>query len=289
MEDCLNVLMASEYEELRVRGLEMRGEVQKQLPTLIKRVGEEGLMGRRGLRRRCLIEGMSILCGGLEEEGLGLGVGNRGGKRVELLSYTGKGNGGEEEALKVLIMNLHYPYGRGSWGGLGKRVEGISFEGKKRILDNFFEGFEGYDELPSGFESVGYECEIKISESCWHQLLRHRRLRLGWQYPGIGEGYVVPFGVEEYGGLEVFEEGMEASVRIYEKLREFSYEASHYVVTNAHRKRVVVSFSLKDLYYLIFLRVRGNVQWEIRGLVEGVMEEVRGVHPYLMSKVKRLC
>ena len=279
MEDCLNILMASEYGELRRRGLEMRVEVQKQLPTLIKRVGEAGLLSRMGLRRGGLVEGMGIWGGGFK--------GEEGGKRVKLLNYTGKGNGGEGEALRLLILNLHYPYGRGSWGVLEGKVGGLSFEGKRRILDNFFGYYEGYDELPAGFESVGYEFELKISESCWHQLLRHRRLRLGWQYPGVGEGYVVPLGVKEYGGLGVFEEGMEASGRIYEKIRRVSHEASHYVVTNAHRKRVVVDISLKDLYYLVFLRTGKNVQWEVKGLVEELMEEVRGVHGYLMSKVKR--
>ena len=43
-------------------------------------------------------------------------------------------------------------------------------------------------------------------------------------------------------------------------------EAGEYILTNAHRRRVLVSMNLRELYHVARLRMDETAQWDIRYL-----------------------
>jgi thymidylate synthase ThyX len=70
------------------------------------------------------------------------------------------------------------------------------------------------------------------------------------------------------------EVGLEAELRafagrceaLYGKLLEIAPAAAPYALTNAHRRRVLVTADLRELYHLVRLREDHHAQWDIRAL-----------------------
>ena len=273
MTDCINYLLSSDYDELRTRGYEIKNEVRNELPTLTKRAGDNNILEQRRLVDGHYI-GQEFPCESKETS-----------SDVNLLDFTGMGsNNHESKALEILIADLYYKYQKNNWIDFKIKVKDIEIKEKKKILDRFFSKFTKHDNLPEAFENIRYKFELNISEGCWHQMLRHRRLQFIWSNPNIDNGYIIPNSIDKSKELDVYKRGIERSQSIYNKINRHSIQASHYVITNAHKRRVLVGFSLKDLYYLIFLRTRKNVQWDIKSIILSIKNHVKKIHPYLMSK-----
>ena len=278
MEECLNYLLSSEYEELRIRGQELKEHVLKQLPTLIKRVGEKDKIDRVNCLRNNLFKGYNDTKD--QKEDIILDEEN-----IKLLSYTGKG-ANEEKILDQLLIKLYYSYKNKNLQDFYKDMDSMDLKEKIKILDTFFKEFNNRDKLPNAFEYIRYEFELTMSESCWHQLLRHRQLQIIWKYPSVKNGYFIPQTIRDSKGLDIFESGIEESEKIYNKLNSNFFQSSHYVITNAHKRNVIVEFSLRNFFYLFFLRTKKNVQYEIKSLILKIRDRIKKVHPYLMSKLK---
>ncbi|MEN6359343.1 MAG: FAD-dependent thymidylate synthase, partial [Smithella sp.] len=50
-------------------------------------------------------------------------------------------------------------------------------------------------------------------------------------------------------------------------------------LTNAHRKRVLMKLSARELYHLSRLRADAHAQWDIRDLAEKMLTQARKVMP----------
>ena len=51
--------------------------------------------------------------------------------------------------------------------------------------------------------------------------------------------------------------------------------AAAYVLTNAHRKRVLMKFNARELYHLARLRADAHAQWDIRELAEKMLQQAK--------------
>ena len=61
---------------------------------------------------------------------------------------------------------------------------------------------------------------------------------------------------------------IEKSEELYEKLVNEGFEnTAHYVVTNAHNRKVIGDFDLWELYHLMNLRMSEGAQWDIKKLI----------------------
>ena len=60
---------------------------------------------------------------------------------------------------------------------------------------------------------------------------------------------------------------------------------AEYVLTNAHRKRVLFKVNLRELYHISRLREDMTAQWDIRQLVGQMVEKGRGEMPLACSLI----
>ena len=157
---------------------------------------------------------------------------------------------------------------------------------KLDLFDRAVRALGPHDPPQDALKFVRYVAEFNVSEANWHQLLRHsRRVHFAAQAPTVEHGIVVPPRVQEAGLAHVLVRAVDASERLYHELVRAGLPlAAHYVVTNAHRRRVRAEFDLWQLYHLINLRGKPEAQWDIRRTVHELARQVMRVHPNLIAR-----
>jgi thymidylate synthase ThyX len=75
--------------------------------------------------------------------------------------------------------------------------------------------------------------------------------------------------------MDIMRRTEDAYVQIRKKLP----LAAAYVLTNAHRKRVLMKLNARELYHLARMRVDAHAQWDIRELSKSMLKQARKVMP----------
>lgn len=196
----------------------------------------------------------------------------------------------EQAALDVILAAWINEYGSGGWPETGDVLAAMTAAEKLALLEKAVAGLGPHDPPPDAFKLVRYRAELTVSEACWHQLLRHsRRMHFAAQAPGVEHGITVPPRIQEAGLAPVLMRAVDAAERLFFRLVRAGLPlAAHYVVTNAHRRRVVAEFDLWQLYHLITLRGKPEAQWDIRQVVHRLAQRVMEVHPNLVRSAPRL-
>lgn len=263
IEDALIHLLSSEYSEVRNRALEIKNEVCCSLPTLVKYAKENSFL----IDIHKKIQNLNPKDEDAQSQ------------QVKLLSTNFNT---EEDALNHILSELAY---QNSHLGFDNLLEHFKSEDKTKKMDHYldiFKLFSSHDNPPEAFEEVRYKFELTLSESCWHQLLRHRKIRFSWEYPTVNLGYIIPPNIKKANLEESFISTIEKIDHFYNKVKSVSTLAAHYCVSNAHNRRVIAEFSLWELFHLCNLRMMPQAQWEIRDLMEEIVVSIKQVHPNLM-------
>ena len=95
--------------------------------------------------------------------------------------------------------------------------------------------------------------------------------------PGLG--VTIPQAVGAIGEQKQFLKIMRKTQDAYEQIREKAPLAASYVLTNAHRKRVLMKINARELYHLARLRADGHAQWDIRKISEEMLKKAKKVMP----------
>ena len=113
------------------------------------------------------------------------------------------------------------------------------------------------------------------SAACFGQLKRHRMASLIPQAYAPALGPKIPPLVLEAGLTEIFNDVMEQSEALHDKILPRSPAAAAYVLTQAHRRRVIFSCNARELYHVARLRQDQHAQWDIRALADQMLAAAR--------------
>ncbi len=158
-------------------------------------------------------------------------------------------------------------------------VNRLSREQKKRYFSELFRNMAFFDAPPRHFEFVSIAFEATISASCFAQLKRHRMASLLTGPYSPEYGVSVPDQIRDAGLAVDFIALTDQADSFYEKYRTALGDAAGYILTNAHRRRVLMRFNLRDLYHFIRLRADAHAQWEIRELAQNIEDQIREKMP----------
>lgn len=140
------------------------------------------------------------------------------------------------------------------------------------IWDDVFRDMLPHDPALRELEMVTMTFEIEISASCFAQMKRHRMMTLLAQEYGSVSGVIIPPAIEEAGLTGSFLEAVEKTQNVARSLHEEHPQLAPYVLTNAHKKRVLMHSNARELFHFARLRCDQHAQWEIRRLGEQVMK-----------------
>jgi thymidylate synthase ThyX len=180
--------------------------------------------------------------------------------------------------LQVLAALLHTVTGR-PYGDVLEEARRLPPARKKALFKAALRRMEFYDFPPREFEHATLTFELVVSASCFAQLKRHRMATLTWQPYDPALGVMIPPSVAEAGAEREFREVVERTEAAYDVLKKSCGLAAAYVLTNAHRRRVLLRLNVRELYHLSRLREDATAQWDIRAVAARMSALARRVMP----------
>ena len=147
------------------------------------------------------------------------------------------------------------------------------------MFKTVFADMQVYDAALRELENVDLIFELTVSASCFAQLKRHRMATLVCQEYDPALGVTVPRAVRAIGRQSDFMAMIRKTNRAYELIRQKTPEAAAYVLTNAHRRRVLMKLSAREMYHIARLRADGHAQWDIRDLSARMLAAARKIMP----------
>ncbi len=200
-------------------------------------------------------------------------TGSRPGKvPVRLVDFTREG---DERILAALLHSKSAdPYER-----CLARVNELGPPEKRALMMAALRRMEFYDFPLREFEYADLTFAADVSASCFAQLKRHRMATLTAQRYEPELGVSVPPSLAEVGAVREFRGLVEKTNTTHRSLREKAGEAADYILTNAHRRRVLLKVNVRELYHISRLREDPTAQWEIRELAGGMSGLAREVMP----------
>jgi flavin-dependent thymidylate synthase len=169
------------------------------------------------------------------------------------------------------------------WDSCDERARALTDAERRSVIHAALEPLGVHDAPPRAFELAEVGFDLVVSASCFAQLKRHRMATLIAQPYDPGLGFTVPPAVREV-ELEVeLERVMRASVRCYEAIAARAPEAAAYALAQAHRRRVLVRMSARELYHFARLRQDHHAQWDIRQIADRMLHLARQVLPEALA------
>ena len=150
---------------------------------------------------------------------------------------------------------------------------------KKVLFKTAFEHLQAHDAVLRELENVDLQFELILSASCFAQLKRHRMSTIIAQDYNPQLGVTVPPSIKAIDQQNDFMEIMRHTQNAYDQIRKKSPLAAAYVLTNAHRKRVLMKLNAREMYHLARMRADAHAQWDIHDLTDKMLKQAQKVMP----------
>lgn len=150
----------------------------------------------------------------------------------------------------------------------------------KAMYNSIFTDMKAYHQPLKAFEAAEFEFQFDISSSCFAQLKRHRMATIIQSNYQLDHGFVTPFQLKELNLELLFHEAYRRIEKLYKKL---DPKLVPYILTNAHKVRVVMKANLRELYHFSRLRSDSYAQWEIQELSDFIIDKVQEIAPLSAS------
>ena len=177
---------------------------------------------------------------------------------VTLSHYTPNG---DDVILSALLQKAHIP------SEVAERIViSLTYEEKITLMKEALKYMEFFNSTPREFELAQLQYETVVSAACFGQLKRHRMATILSQPYNPDLGVTVPTSISEIGLHDEFMDVINEVNAVYKQIVQELPLASQYILTNAHRRKVLVGVNLRELYHIARLREDHHAQWDIRDL-----------------------
>ncbi|MFH1347366.1 MAG: FAD-dependent thymidylate synthase [Candidatus Margulisiibacteriota bacterium] len=193
-------------------------------------------------------------------------------KEVELVDFTKDADNKTIAALLHTSTNL--PFKK-----CLKEAKGMSEDKKKELIKTCFKYAELYDRAHREFEYVDLTFNLIVSAACFGQLKRHRMASITSQSYDPALGVTIPEPIKKAGLDKKFNRLVNVTNKVFEKITAKDPLAAQYVLTNAHRKRVLIKVNARELYHMSRLREDKHAQWDIQDITSQMTALARKVMP----------
>ena len=191
---------------------------------------------------------------------------------VELIEYTANADDKILATLLFKTSNYGYPL-------CLKTVKNIPQNKKEELFKKSCQYMELYDVALREFEFANLTYSLVVSAACFGQLKRHRIATITHQDYDPKLGFTIPDSIKEVGEEKKFFEIIKKTENVYKKIEKRLPGIGSYVLTNAHRKRVLLNINLRELYHISRLREDATAQWDIRNKAHEMSNLAKKVMP----------
>ncbi|MBD3379620.1 MAG: thymidylate synthase (FAD) [Candidatus Omnitrophica bacterium] len=253
-------------EEVKTIGREIYSQVSEVAPSIVifSEANDRDLKTYPELKEK-----VSGFLGGYGEKARDRG-------EVSLADHTRDGDDAVAAALVHTSSSLPY-------GDCLEVVRGMKEDEKRQLFKSSWRNLQFYDTMLREFEYASLTYDIVLSAACFGQLKRHRMSTITSQGYDPSLGLTVPENIREIGKEEYFREIAGRSAEVYDKIKKVRPHAAPYILTNAHRKRVLMRLNARELYHISRLREDAHAQWDIRNIAGAMSNEAKKVMPMTFS------
>jgi thymidylate synthase ThyX len=241
-ESLLLRMRAHPLEEARTYGDLMLTELKKVIPSFVKRVDNPE---RGGVWSRYLADVRAAM----EDHSAALGVKADSRPEVALTDWDPDGE------LKVAAAAL-YAHSNLPDDQLITTVASMPAGARAELIRSYVGTRSNRRHKPGrGMERTGYRFDILCDYGIFRDLQRHRLMTLDWQRLSTDHGYVTPNAVREVGGTELWDEAMDRTAHLADRIAATSgAEAAQYAIPFAYRIRFYMDLNAREAFHLIELR-----------------------------------
>ena len=193
-------------------------------------------------------------------------------KEVELVEHTP----GADDIIAASLVHVSSDL---SYEKCRKIVQDLPQDNKKEIFETAWRNMQFYDSMLREFEYVNLTFNVVLSSACFGQLKRHRMATITSQEYDPRLGMTIPESVREIGMDGYFREIVDRSSEAYDIIKKENPAVAPYVLTNAHRKRVLVRLNAREMYHISRLREDEHAQWDIQNISRYMSEQAKQVMP----------
>ena len=197
---------------------------------------------------------------------------------VHLISHTPNGD-------NRLVASLLHSSSSDTYETCEKKAEEFSDKEKESFLKLAWKHMEFYDFALREFEYLDLQFDLIVSATCFAQLKRHRMATITTQSYNPDLGVTIPPSVEAIDSAAEFLEMIQKTNDAYDLLRQKMEVGPEYILTNAHRKRVLFKVNVRELYHISRLREDLTAQWDIRQVVGKMIQQAKSVMPLACSLI----
>lgn len=147
----------------------------------------------------------------------------------------------------------------------------------RRLFEMAYANLDVHDALPRAWELFRADFSITLSATAYAQLKRHRMCTQLASAYHTGLGFTIPPSVREAGLAEAFTKAVKTAGAAADRL------GTHYLLTNAHRRQVMVSMNGREFHHFCRLRDDAHAQWDIRGLAGQMLALASGRAPQTLA------
>ena len=151
---------------------------------------------------------------------------------------------------------------------------------KKDLIKTCFKYAELYDRPLREFEYADLTYELIISAACFAQLKRHRMATQTYQPYDPELGVMIPGSIKKAGLAQEFNDIVIITNQLFAKIASTNKQAAQYVLTNAHRRRVLLKTNVRELYHISRLREDAHAQWDIQNISRLMTALAQKVMPF---------
>lgn len=257
LEHAISKLMSSALEEERAIGLEIREQGRSITPTLVKYADHNPY----------LAELRSVESTAAPEEPSSSKV------YVSLVEY-------DADPFKKLAAALLYRNG-GSYTDALAKSSTLSRDQQINVINDAVRKIGPHDSAPREFELVGYTFEFTFDYGALREFRRHRMQTYLSQPLTVANGCDIPDLVYDAGLEGVFTDAIHDAESAFRALSDHSPAVAQYLVTHAHRQRILSRLSLRECYHLFKLRASLQAHESIRLPIIEAMRLAVDIHPEL--------
>ena len=265
MEHAITKLLTSDLAEERELGEELKERGREITPTLIKYAEPNAyLMATRDSQR---------------EWAASQADGHESGADVALVHF-------DPQAEVKLAAALLYRFSGAPYSEIWRRAEAMGTEERGGLIASCLDRLGPHDSPARELEVVDYTFELVLDYGAYREYKRHRMQTYLPQPLTVANGYVVPPLFNEAGLREEFEEAMNLSQDAFHRVMVHSPAVAQYLVTHAHKRRVLAKMNLRECYHLFKLRTQNQAHFSIRKPMEEALRLAVNTHPALFKHLR---
>lgn len=259
LEHALRKMLSSRLEEVRAIGAETQEAAVREIPTLLKYAAPSAYLMETAQRLR-------QEAGSVHSDASG-----------DWLSLIATDPEGETRVLAAALSSA----GAISFQAAQAHVGNLGEEERRRLAQVLFDQRGRFEAPLRALEHRTFSAEVLLDQGAYFELKRHRLMTQTPQPLTTELGYAVPRLIVESGLESAYHAVMQEAAETHHALAAWNPDVASYVVPNAFRRRLLMTFNLRQAFQLIELRAGPHAHFAMRRVALRLAEEIRILSPFL--------